>query len=334
MTGKPPDTPQARPPRTTTIPLPPDRDWWEGPIHGALGVLATDGERVQCHICGHFFRSLATHVTRGHGLPADEYRALFGLRHRTGLVGPTLREQLRQRGAPVLGRYQGQGQELLATATPEQRSAWTRGRTLRLEAKLDAHNQRAHQERTRLAVQRKRHLLASGEQAMPRPRDPRAAGRKGAARRRELLRDPAYRARLAQAVSEAKGGRVAVVCAICEKSFDVQPARVRRGQGKVCGKRCLRELQRRLARDAGLRQREPIARQLRAVGPAAFAALMDQDRAIVAHYYGLAGGTPHTQAELATQLNLTEYHVRRILKQSVRRLLDSLAAAETAGARP
>jgi hypothetical protein len=25
---------------------------WDGPIHGQLGVLATDGDKVECHVCG------------------------------------------------------------------------------------------------------------------------------------------------------------------------------------------------------------------------------------------------------------------------------------------
>ena len=35
---------------------------WDGPVFGELGVLAVDGDRVRCHACGRWYRSLAAHV--------------------------------------------------------------------------------------------------------------------------------------------------------------------------------------------------------------------------------------------------------------------------------
>ena len=33
------------------------------PIHGELGVLRDDGERVQCHACGEWYSHLRVHTT-------------------------------------------------------------------------------------------------------------------------------------------------------------------------------------------------------------------------------------------------------------------------------
>jgi hypothetical protein len=49
--------------------------------------------------------------------------------------------------------------------------------------------------------------------------DAREASQRGVAVRRERLRDPAYRAAVGRRISEAKGGRVAVVCAVYGGAF-------------------------------------------------------------------------------------------------------------------
>jgi len=58
--------------------------------YGQYGVLASDGERVQCHICGHWYISLASHVFQTHNILADEYREQFGLKYTRGLIGEAL----------------------------------------------------------------------------------------------------------------------------------------------------------------------------------------------------------------------------------------------------
>lgn len=70
--------------------------------HGAVGVLADDGERVQCHICGRWFSHLGSHVRQGHGVEPSDYRREFGLCQATGLVGPALAEKMRERCGPLL----------------------------------------------------------------------------------------------------------------------------------------------------------------------------------------------------------------------------------------
>ncbi len=59
-----------------------------------LGQRITDEDgRLQCHICGKFYRGLCNHVHRAHGITADQYRQEFGLT-RHGLVSPDLRKRL------------------------------------------------------------------------------------------------------------------------------------------------------------------------------------------------------------------------------------------------
>jgi hypothetical protein len=48
------------------------------PIHGQLGVLLDDGEKVQCHACGEWFLHLGSHAWHAYGLRADDYRRTSG----------------------------------------------------------------------------------------------------------------------------------------------------------------------------------------------------------------------------------------------------------------
>ncbi len=65
----------------------PEPDEWDGPLSGELGVLETDGERAVCLLCGRAFAHLGRHAVLTHGLSADRYRAIAGLRAGTGLAG-------------------------------------------------------------------------------------------------------------------------------------------------------------------------------------------------------------------------------------------------------
>jgi hypothetical protein len=60
-----------------------DRD---GPIFGELVVLAEEGCRVQCHICGRWKKQLANHALYAHRVSPAEYRAIFGL-NRVNTIG-------------------------------------------------------------------------------------------------------------------------------------------------------------------------------------------------------------------------------------------------------
>jgi len=58
------------------------------PIHGELGVLLEDGERIQCHACGEWYLHLGVHTNVARGLNADAYRHRFGLMSKAKLGGP------------------------------------------------------------------------------------------------------------------------------------------------------------------------------------------------------------------------------------------------------
>ncbi len=109
---------------------------WEGPLYGTLGVLAIVGDTVQCHACGGWYRGVGNHVWWTHALTAADYRAIFGLRARTGLVGPSLRDFHEQNARRHLGVYWPAAAERLRAQTPQQRSAQARGRPRPLEARL------------------------------------------------------------------------------------------------------------------------------------------------------------------------------------------------------
>lgn len=117
---------------------------WDGPIHGELGVLAVEGDRVQCHACGDWYKSLGHHVVLAHRVSADEYRAIFGLRLSTGLIGPALQEQRRRQSVAQLRGHYGH----LRTLTPEQRAAISSRGKLRLESRKDPQNQAMYARRT------------------------------------------------------------------------------------------------------------------------------------------------------------------------------------------
>lgn len=112
---------------------------WDGPVFGRLGVLQTDGEKVECHCCGKWFGNLGSHVSASHGMCADEYRAIFGLRQSTALIGPQMRARKQQYNDHLARvRPPSPFKEL----TWAQRSAIHKGRKQRLEVLLAPSNRR------------------------------------------------------------------------------------------------------------------------------------------------------------------------------------------------
>ena len=77
--------------------LPREEPSWGGPFFGRFGVLAedSDGDSVQCHVCGDWYALLGTHANAAHGLGADAYRRAFGLRKTTGLASTNYRAKRR-----------------------------------------------------------------------------------------------------------------------------------------------------------------------------------------------------------------------------------------------
>jgi hypothetical protein len=68
----------------------------ESRIYGQLGVLAYDPlqDKVECHICGKWFRGLNNHVLRAHGVTVGQYREEFGLNRGQGLICEGTRQRL------------------------------------------------------------------------------------------------------------------------------------------------------------------------------------------------------------------------------------------------
>lgn len=56
--------------------------------YGRYGILDVDGDRVMCHECGRWLRSVGAHIGRAHDLTAREYRIVHGLPLGTALVAP------------------------------------------------------------------------------------------------------------------------------------------------------------------------------------------------------------------------------------------------------
>lgn len=142
---------------------------WDGPIFGERGVLACDdeGERVQCHVCGRWWRNLGIHAAITHKIGADDYRRLFGLRASTGLVSPAQRQRY-ARYEDRLAQVRETGQELIRGLTPAERRALVLGRKVRPEARQDRRDQ------GRRAAQRspeaRARMSAAAKRVMPRRR--------------------------------------------------------------------------------------------------------------------------------------------------------------------
>ncbi len=296
----------------------PELGEWDGPIYGELGVLAAepDGDRVQCHACGAWFRFLANHVWRTHQLTADEYRAVFGLAAEHGLVSPTLAERLRRQALRTLRPYYERAADLAHSLSFEQRSAFLRGRKLRLETRLDPRWQATR----RAVAQRQAERLREWYRSL----DPTARA--------------AYLARLG--VPRPRTPATCVVCGARFFSTSHGP------KAKTCGPVCARTHRTRLGRAlrtaarpavrakiaAAARRRraeyDRLVAALRTLGAAALAALPAAERDLLRLYYGLDGADarPHSVRELTELTGLARREVEQLLRSALLRLLDPGAA--------
>lgn len=59
-----------------------------------IGAIISDGELIQCHVCGRWYGALVTHI-RAHNLNAASYKDRFGLARGTSLLGPLAAERRR-----------------------------------------------------------------------------------------------------------------------------------------------------------------------------------------------------------------------------------------------
>ncbi len=107
---------------------------WDGPIYGRLGVLETDGDKCECHICGAWFHGLNRHAWNTHNLLAREYKALFGLNLTSALMSP----QASQRWSAIHGPRLAIIRPLvMPSLTPEQLSLRLSGRKQAPQMKLN-----------------------------------------------------------------------------------------------------------------------------------------------------------------------------------------------------
>ena len=327
--------------RSATRPALPELGDWDGPIYGQLGVLACDGDRVECHACGRWYRLLASHVIQTHGLSPAEYRAIFGLKVTTGLAGPSVKAHGRDMALRYLVPHYTDGTRF-REMTAEERSANARGRRQRLESVLDPHNQAVRREVGRRLGQQLHERYLAGEWTMPEPHDREAALARATARWRELLQDPATHQRWATNVAAARG-RKQFICRVCGLPFTRRPGWT---GSRTCGEACAERFQREtvatrkptkrpevrakltlLARRRG--RQEIVAQQLRALDPRAFDCLSTDERAVVRLYYGLEAldGVAHSVRQIAELTGLSRGQVEQLRYAAVLRLVEDPQAA-------
>lgn len=65
--------------------------------HGYYGTIAYDKSKqfTQCHICGWFYKAVASHITRKHGYEMRRYKAEYGLAQKTSLTAPIQKKTYR-----------------------------------------------------------------------------------------------------------------------------------------------------------------------------------------------------------------------------------------------
>jgi hypothetical protein len=129
-----------------------DRAFDGTPLYAPRGELPidVDEQRVQCHLCGAWYRSLApTHLARAHGITANEYRVLVGLLPRHSLWAP---DMIEAHSARLVSRL---------AAEPRLRAAMAKGLALARRGELQREARARLAERP-TSVERQRQLAESG----------------------------------------------------------------------------------------------------------------------------------------------------------------------------
>lgn len=57
-----------------------------------IRLIASGLDTIKCLICGRLYRQIGSHVVQAHGLTARQYRELFDLEVKRGMLPPDLRE--------------------------------------------------------------------------------------------------------------------------------------------------------------------------------------------------------------------------------------------------
>jgi hypothetical protein len=287
----------------------PEPGSWPGAFFGQLGVLARDARGAECHICGHVFRMLATHVWRTHQVWADEYRAYFGLSAKRGLAGTETSAKLRAAATEYLVPHHEVAVELARAAT-RGKPLRERGPRIRLETRLDP----AYQEAIR------------------------SRGRRSAEIMRDRLNDPEQRERLREQLRPR--GPTGVVCTECGSPFmsRLQGASFRKVI--LCGEACRGRRKRaarararlspseRAGRMATSARRRGSRAQLYELAHArlsqADSAALDlkvADRHLLERHLGLPGWPATSMRRLASETGMTRHALERRLTECLRLLL-------------
>jgi hypothetical protein len=66
--------------------------------YGYIGAITKtkDNDKIQCHLCGFFFRNLAAHIKSKHDISCRDYKYKFGLRITEGLLSPNQRKEFQK----------------------------------------------------------------------------------------------------------------------------------------------------------------------------------------------------------------------------------------------
>jgi hypothetical protein len=108
---------------------------------GEKGVLLEHNLRVQCHICGKWFKQLGYHITRTEGLTTDEYKLRFGLRRGLGLISSDLKAKRSEAATTILIDHRHHGWNVL-----KQNPGGAKGKKHRLQT-LNSTERQLHQKR-------------------------------------------------------------------------------------------------------------------------------------------------------------------------------------------
>ena len=165
-----------------------------------LGILIADddGERLQCHVCGAFWRGLVYHVRQSHYLDAATYRETYGLNRTAVLVSPALQASLRIIHAARLDAIRPDGRIMDYITIEDVRaiSGQPRRLQMRLKRSADAQAQPRRPKRPRPAPMpvAERVKLATAAKA-------------------ELLKDPTWHAEWQARIREGKRLRAGLTLA-------------------------------------------------------------------------------------------------------------------------
>lgn len=71
----------------------------KGKGHGYYGaiLMSKDCTKMQCHVCGELFESVAAHAWQAHGMRSLEYKEKFQLARKTALISESFRWKLQQK---------------------------------------------------------------------------------------------------------------------------------------------------------------------------------------------------------------------------------------------